>query len=103
VKPLRLSAQIDVALWRARCLAGESSVSARHHGGDGILDRNALPVLTAFSLLPYLDQGGMRWRKLHNEELRDLYSSPCVIRIKKSRRMSWAGHVVRMGGEEERL
>jgi hypothetical protein len=38
-----------------------------------------------------------RWRKLHNEELRDLYSSPSIIRIIKSRRMRWAGHVARMG------
>jgi hypothetical protein len=36
-------------------------------------------------------------RKLPNEELRDLYSSPNVIRIIKSRRMRWAGHVARMG------
>jgi hypothetical protein len=41
------------------------------------------------------------WRKLHNEELRDLYSSPSIIRIIKSRRMRWAGHVARMGAEEE--
>jgi hypothetical protein len=37
------------------------------------------------------------WRKLHNEELRDLYSSPSIIRIIMSRRMRWAGHVARMG------
>jgi hypothetical protein len=37
------------------------------------------------------------WRKLHNEELRDLYSSPSIIRIIKSMRMRWAGHVARMG------
>jgi hypothetical protein len=37
------------------------------------------------------------WRKLHNEELRNLYSSPSIIRMVKSRRMRWAGHVVLMG------
>jgi hypothetical protein len=36
------------------------------------------------------------WRKLHNEELYNLYSSPSIIRIIKSRRMRWAGHVARM-------
>jgi hypothetical protein len=36
-------------------------------------------------------------RKLHNEELRDLYSSPSIIRIIKSTKMRWAGHVARMG------
>jgi hypothetical protein len=37
------------------------------------------------------------WRKLHNEELHNLYSAPCIIRIIKSRRMMWAGHVAGMG------
>jgi hypothetical protein len=37
------------------------------------------------------------WRELHNEDLRDLYSSPSIIRIIKSRTMKWAGHVARMG------
>jgi hypothetical protein len=37
------------------------------------------------------------WRKLHNEELRDLYSSPSIIRIIKSRGMRWADHVAHMG------
>jgi hypothetical protein len=36
------------------------------------------------------------WRKLHNEELRELYSSPSIIRIIKVRRMRWAGHVALM-------
>jgi hypothetical protein len=37
------------------------------------------------------------WRKLHNEELHNLYSSPNIIRMVKSRRMRWAGRVARMG------
>ena len=37
------------------------------------------------------------WRKLHNEELNDLYRSPNIVRVNKSRRMRWAGHVARMG------
>ena len=37
------------------------------------------------------------WRKLHNEELNDLYSLPNIVRVVKSRRMRWAGHVTRMG------
>jgi hypothetical protein len=42
------------------------------------------------------------WRKLHNEELRDLYSSPSIIRIMKAR-MRWAGHVARMGRRGARI
>jgi hypothetical protein len=37
------------------------------------------------------------WRKLHNEELHDRYSSPTIVRTIKSRIMRWAGHVARMG------
>ena len=37
------------------------------------------------------------WRKLHNEETNDLYSLPNIVRVVKSRRMRWAGHVARMG------
>jgi hypothetical protein len=37
------------------------------------------------------------WRKLHNEELNDLYSSPNIVWVIKSKRMRWAGHVARMG------
>jgi hypothetical protein len=46
---------------------------------------------------PKRDEVTGEWRKLHNEELRDLYSSQSIIRIIKSRRMRWAGHVARMG------
>jgi hypothetical protein len=46
---------------------------------------------------PKRDEVTGEWRKLHNEELRDLYSSPSIIRLIKSRRIRWAGHVARMG------
>jgi hypothetical protein len=39
------------------------------------------------------------WEKLHNEKLRNLYSSPTIIRLIKSRRMRWAGYVTRMKGK----
>jgi hypothetical protein len=44
------------------------------------------------------ENGG--WRKLYNEELHNLYSSPSIIRMMKSRRMKWAGHVARKGRRE---
>jgi hypothetical protein len=46
---------------------------------------------------PKWDEAIGGWRKLHNEELRNLYCSPSMIRIIKSRRMRWEGHVARMG------
>jgi hypothetical protein len=49
---------------------------------------------------PKRDEVTGEWKKFHNEELRDLYSSPSIIRIIKSRRMRWAGHVTRIGEEE---
>jgi hypothetical protein len=46
---------------------------------------------------PKMDEVTGEWRKLHNEELLNLYSSASIIRINKSRRMRWAGRVERMG------
>jgi len=46
---------------------------------------------------PKRDEVTGEWRKLHNEELRDLYSLPSIVRVVKSKRMRWAGHVARMG------
>jgi len=46
---------------------------------------------------PKRDEVTGEWRKLHNEELNDLYCSPNFVRVIKSIRMKWAGHVARMG------
>jgi hypothetical protein len=48
---------------------------------------------------PKGDEATGEWRRLHNEGLNDLYSSPNIIRVIKSRRMIWAGHVALMGGK----
>jgi len=50
---------------------------------------------------PKRDEVTGEWRKLHNEELSDLYSLPNIVRVVKSRRMRWAGHVARMGQAKE--
>ena len=46
---------------------------------------------------PKRDEVTREWIKLHNEEISDLYSLPNIVRVVKSRRMRWAGHVARMG------
>jgi hypothetical protein len=48
---------------------------------------------------PRRDEVTGEWRKLHNDELNDLHSLPNIVRVVKSRRMRWAGHVARMGEE----
>jgi len=48
---------------------------------------------------PRRDELTGEWRRLHNEKLSDLYSSPNIVRVIKSRRMRWVGHVARMGEE----
>ena len=45
---------------------------------------------------PKRDEVTREWRKLHNEELNDLYSTPNIVWVIKSRRMRWAGHVARI-------
>jgi hypothetical protein len=50
---------------------------------------------------PRRDEVTGAWRRLHNEELNALYYSPNIVRVIKSRRMRWAGHVASMGKERE--
>jgi hypothetical protein len=52
---------------------------------------------------PKRDEVTGEWRKLHNKEIHDLYSSPSINRIIKSRRMRWSGHVARMGRRGTRI
>jgi hypothetical protein len=47
--------------------------------------------------VPKRDEVTGKWRKLHHEELNELYFLPNIVRVVKSRRMRWAGHVARMG------
>jgi hypothetical protein len=54
------------------------------------------------TFIPKREEDGS-WRKLHNDELHNLYSSPNIVRVIKSRRIRWAGHVACMGGGERCL
>jgi hypothetical protein len=52
---------------------------------------------------PRRDEVTGEWRKLHNEELHDLYSSLSIIKMITSKRKRWAGHIARTGRDEERI
>ena len=56
-----------------------------------------LTILVTQIFGPKMDEVTGEWRKVHNEELNDVYSSPHTLRVITSRRMRWAGHVASMG------
>jgi hypothetical protein len=50
---------------------------------------------------PKREEVTREWRKMHNEDIRDAYSSPSIIKMIKSKRMRWEGHVARMGKKRD--
>ena len=57
-----------------------------------------LGVGTSYAIFgPKREEVTGEWRRLHNEELNDLYSAPNIVQVIKSRRMRWAGHIAHMG------
>ena len=71
----------------------------RRHNRSAIptVDLSCIIQLSLFG--PRRDEVTGEWRRLHKEELNDLYCSPNIVRAIKSRRMRWAGHVAHMGEE----
>jgi hypothetical protein len=65
---------------------------------NGLLECNALYFVPVF-WRTRRDEVAGEWRKLHNEELNELYFLPSIVRVVKSRRTRWAGHVAHMGEE----
>jgi hypothetical protein len=60
--------------------------------------KDLLPVfMLRFCLTPTKEELAGSWRRLHNEELRNLYASPNIVRMIRTRRMRWVGHVARFG------
>jgi hypothetical protein len=69
------------------------SVTAREEHRLRVFENTALRRISG----PKREELGRGWGKLHNEELHNLYAAPNIIRVIKSSRMCWAGHVVRVG------
>jgi hypothetical protein len=95
------NAQVNEVIYRNKHYSSEKMTVRRFRN---ITNKNVLWAVTvAVSfIIRKSDEVTGEWRKLHNEELNDLhvYSLPSIVRVVKSRRMRWAGHVARM--EEER-
>jgi hypothetical protein len=83
--------------WVDACMHGTWSFTLREDHRPGVFENRVLWRIFG----PKRDEVMGEWRKLHNEELHNLYSSPDRIRQVKSRQMRWAGHVARMGEDRK--
>ena len=97
-----MTSPVNLPLFIVRRLCPSScsvSLSPRH---GAVREERKLRVFENMMLRrifgPRKDEVTGEWRRLHNEEPNDLYSSPNIVRVIKSRRMGWAGYVARMGG-----
>jgi len=96
-----LSKNLKIMIYRTIILpvvlygCGTWSLTLREEGKLRVFENMVLRRIFG----PRRDEVTGKWRRLHNEELNDLYSSPNTLRVIKSRRMKWAGHVARMGEE----
>jgi hypothetical protein len=95
-----LSRNVKVKIYKTIILPGvlygcETSFTLREEHRLRVFENRILRRIFG----PKRDEVMGEWRKFHNEELNNLYSSPDIIRQVSSRRMRWAGHVARMGEE----
>jgi hypothetical protein len=90
-----------VVLWQIGVKRGNKTCTSNRHAVAHLLvEESRFFILFLFVVTvcgPKRDEVTGEWRKLHNEELRDLYSSPSIIRMINPRTMRWAGHVARTG------
>ena len=85
-------------LWTAYDIRRNWSLTLREERKLRVFENMVLRIFG-----PRRDEVTRDWRRLHNEELNNLYSSPNILRVIKSRRMRWVGHVARVGEERESI